>query len=439
MQLAKGLFTVLVGLTSYQLAIAAPDQAFQDGKSFAGAVDPAAVAKTGAGSVTFGGQTFGVGDINSMSIQQGGNGNLAQPPEASLSGSSTLDPSAAYLNTDPAGDAAQFTSSAFGSRPIFTVDPNTDPMVLKKNTIQTNPSSITGTAGGSFTGCTPTQTTTPPVYSEKICNISINTQTQTCQKILNVTVQVDWVPNCTAGNVIATSVSAQGCSQNNGLDTWVGNHAAAVCEYTNPGFQKLTHRLRIQEHELSSSGCGSNPVPPNLWQMTSPAYLVNDAIITMPQTLYSYLKWSNGWVNANVSYVGGCTGGNCNYTIMNEGRWNYTYPACPQGQTDGAGYVTNIDDGFGNITPTQVEVITPGACYVVEGVNGDGVCNAGKYYYSTESTQGCLAPQGMRTPSGYTITGATNTLNYIKPAINKVVTETDSIDNQCAGLEVNSL
>lgn len=418
-------------------------QAFAEGQGFTGAVDPGAAAKTGGGSVTFGGQTFGIGDITDMNAAQGATGSLNNPPEAALGGAGTLDPTTA-LGTSAAG---QHVTTAFGTRPVFTINPATDPMITGAQIIENNPQAVAGAITTAYSGCSTITSSTPPVYEQKICHESVTRAPQACQKILNVAVKVDWVPSCASGSVIAVSAAGQFCHKKNGLDEWIGKHASAVCDYSNNGFQKIAYRhLPIGEQQFGASGCGSTPRAPNLWLMTGPAYWVPEIPATVPQPMYSY-KWGAG--TRTVSYVGGCPGNNCSYTIMDEGRWQYTYPVCSSGTTDGAGYLTETNSTAPLPNPVSVAVtdVTPGGCYTSKlpkwSSEGAYCANREIYAYQMDADGNvvggtCMALQNTRAPDGYTVIGAVNTLNFTRASLVKSVTETDTIDNQCTGLEARA-
>ncbi len=111
------------------------DEAFTAGKSFTGAIDPGATAKTGAGSVTFGGKTYGINDVKDMNAARGATGTLDNPPEASLGGGGALDPTTAL----GASEAGGHVTTSFGTRPVFTIDPTTDPTITHSQTVENNP------------------------------------------------------------------------------------------------------------------------------------------------------------------------------------------------------------------------------------------------------------------------------------------------------------
>lgn len=417
-------------------------EAFTAGKSFTGAVDPGAAARTGGGSVTFGGKTYGIGDVKDMNAAQGATGTLDKPPEASLGGGGALDPATAL----GASEAGQHVTTSFGTRPVFTIDPATDPVMNKSKTVENDPEAVAGAITGAYSGCSSITSSTPPVYEEKICHESVTMAPQSCQKILNVAVAVNWVPSCTSGNVIAVSAAGQSCDKHDGADDWHGYHASAVCDYSSAGFQKIAHTRRpIDEGQLGASGCGTG-IPPNLSLMTTPGYWLPETPTAVPQPLYNYIT-QTGFIGAGTAYVhyaGGCTGDACSYTIMDQGNWEYTYPACPTGTMAAELlYTRTVVDGVITYHPV---VAPPGGCFAPGTASGFGCASGGVQayvksgtgFFATYTPAGCQRLQITNAPTGYTVTGTANTLNFIRAALKKKVTETDAWDNQCAGLEAQA-
>lgn len=437
----------VAALLSLPLAVTAgppmtTGDAFTAGKSYTGAVDPGAAAKTGGGSVTFGGKTYGIGDVMDMNAAQGATGALDKPPEAALGGGGTLDPTSAL----GASEAGSHVTTTFGTRPVFTIDPATDPMMTKSQTIENDPEAVAGAITGTYSGCSSITSSTPPVYEEKICHESVTMAPQACQKILNVAVKVDWVPSCASGTVIATSAAGQSCDKHDGADDWHGYHASAVCDYSSAGRQKIVHRRDpIDEGQLGASGCGAG-LAPNLSLMTAPAFWVPEAPTAIPQPLYSYIDFIGfGSSTRHVYYAGGCTGDSCSYTIMDQGQFDYTYPACPSGTTAAESlYIMTASSGGG--APTYAPLPPPGGCFAAQPTSGFGCAagdisaytKSGSGFFATYTPVGCQRLQITNAPTGYTVTGDANTLNFARARLVKKVTETDAWDNQCAGLEAQA-
>jgi hypothetical protein len=266
---------------------------------------------------------------------------------------------------------------------------------------------------------------------------------QTCPKILNVAVKVDWVPSCASGTVIATSAADQFCDKHNGPDDWHGWHATAVCDYSKTGFQRIAHtRLPIDEGQLGASGCGSSPKPPNLSLMTSPGYWLPETPTSVPQPLYNYIAHT-GFIGAPgtdyVHYAGGCTGDTCSYTIMDQGQWKYTYPACPSGTSPAESLYVKTGGVFSS-TYTQ---LSGQGCYTTQPPVVLGCATGDVAAYTPLSgggytSAGCQRLDSTRVPDGYTVTGAVNVLNFTRAGLVKKVTESDAWDNQCAGLEAQA-
>lgn len=431
-------------LTLPLAAVAGPPMttgdAFTAGKSFTGAIDPGAAARKGGGSVTFGGKTYGIGDVTDMNAARGATGTLDNPPEASLGGGGTLDPAAAL----GASEAGQHVTTSFGTRPVFTIDPATDPTITHSQAIENDPEAVAGAITGAYSGCSSITSTTPPVYEEKICHESVTMAPQSCQKILNVAVTVNWVPSCTQGTVIA-SAGTNSCSQYDGHDWWLGGYASAVCNLNNPGFQTIVARPVVEESDLGASGCGSG-VPPNLSLMTTPAFLVPEVPTAVPQFLGTATTniWRSAIGPTQMHYAGGCVGDTCNYVILHKDQWKYTYPACPTGTTAAESlYTRTVVDGVITYHPV---VAPPGGCFAPGTASGFGCASggiqayvkSGTGFFATYTYVGCQQLHTTNQPTGYTVTGIANTLNFPRARNTKQVTETDAWDNQCAGLEAKA-
>lgn len=272
-------------------AVADTAAAFSEGKAFSGSVDAGAAAKSGA--FTSGGRTFGVGDVTDMSVNRGGSGDLANPPEASISGDN-LDPTAAYNAENTAGDAGRWVSDAFSKRPLFTIDPKTDPLIMSGRDIQANPAAFAGTLDASYGSCKTIAVTGSAGHESRVCQESREMVSGVCEKTLNVTVKAETVSSCKNGDVLA--VDNLGCFKKNST-VWHNRISYAVCNTAKPGYQ-----------QIGSSGCDKH-TPPNLNDPAFPRFWLSEDKTTAPVYFGSYQ-------DSDMYYEGGCEEDNCSYTIM---------------------------------------------------------------------------------------------------------------------------
>jgi hypothetical protein len=154
--------------------------AFDAGASYSGAVDPAAAIK-GGGNFTLGDQTYGIDNINAINQAQGGE-DLSNPPEAALWGSETLDATEAYANSSE----GQWVTGSAATRPMFTINPATDPLLQTGKAIKDDPTSIIGTLGETYSDCTTLTVTGSAAYEEKVCQETRDATEVSCAKILTV-------------------------------------------------------------------------------------------------------------------------------------------------------------------------------------------------------------------------------------------------------------
>ncbi|MDX8377469.1 MAG: hypothetical protein R8L53_05555 [Mariprofundales bacterium] len=136
----------------------------------------------------------------------------SNPPEAALysSGGAALSNAATNTTGDPYG-AYTNTTASFTTRPQFTIDPNTDPMITGAAQIQADNYSYLTT--NSTTGCTTVSTTVPATYDTLTCTESNTTYTATCDKKLIVTPTLH--ETCSLGNVMTTkSIAVAGSTLN---------------------------------------------------------------------------------------------------------------------------------------------------------------------------------------------------------------------------------
>lgn len=199
--ISRVILAALLGCVSAQLQ-ADTAAAFEAGKSFSGAVDPAAAAK-GGGNFTLGGKSYGIGNISTMSQARGGGPDLANPPQAGIDSATLENPADAYA----ASAEAQWVTNSASTRPIFNIDPVNDPLLQKSNAIKDNPEAVVGPLDESYDGCQTISVDGAATYEQKVCQESHIATTLTCQKIL--TTACDPAKDgCDLGGIVPTSIEA---------------------------------------------------------------------------------------------------------------------------------------------------------------------------------------------------------------------------------------
>lgn len=173
--------------------------AFEAGKSFSGAVDPAAAAK-GGGNFTLGGKSYGIGDITAMSQARGGGPDLANPPEVGIDSATLENPADAYATSAE----AQWASSSANSRPVFNIDPVNDPLLQQGNAIKENPEAVVGSLDESYSECHTISVDGAATYEERICQESRVATTVTCQKTLSIICD-PLRDGCDAGHIVPST------------------------------------------------------------------------------------------------------------------------------------------------------------------------------------------------------------------------------------------
>lgn len=175
--------------------------AFEAGKSFGGAVDPAAA--KGGGNFTLGGKSYGIDNISAMSQSRGGGPDLANPPEAGIDSATLENPADAYATSAE----AQWVTNSASTRPIFNIDPVNDPLLQQGNAIKENPEAVVGPLDESYSECQTISVDGAATYEEKVCQESRVATTLTCQRIL--TTACDPAKDgCDLGGIVPTSIEA---------------------------------------------------------------------------------------------------------------------------------------------------------------------------------------------------------------------------------------
>ena len=134
---------------------------------------------------------------NSLSsYYSGGNGQMTAPGAAMVSSCQ------GYTSTNQSSqqqcNAVNFIS---GQQPGnntggFTMNAQ-DPLVATGTAIANNPTAVVGSLSGTYSGCSTTSGTSPATYQTQTCTENAIQQNQTCQDVLNVTIQTQQV--CTPG------------------------------------------------------------------------------------------------------------------------------------------------------------------------------------------------------------------------------------------------
>lgn len=129
------------------------------------------------------------------------------PPQASYYGNSSAmqQDGAAQMSTSSTG---QWYTNSLTTRPMFTIDPTTDPTILKASNTASNADSIVGT----YTGCSQVPNTTTSTSSNTTCQQYRPDQFYTCDKTLNTTAnsitRLEYYPSqCISNGVWCTTWS----------------------------------------------------------------------------------------------------------------------------------------------------------------------------------------------------------------------------------------
>lgn len=294
--------------------------AFEAGKSFTGAVDPAAAAKNG-GNFTQGAKTFGIGDVGVMSRGRGGGVDLANPPEASLAGGATLEPSSA-LSTSGEG---QWVAGSAVTRPVFTLDPITDPLLKAGNAIKNDPEAVAGSLDTTYSGCQTVTVVGTPTFEEKVCQESREEASASCNRTLNVEVTP---ASCAPGQTLTRVAITNASGYQGALGTSLG--LVSVCrddrevtfnfDYTGwcyAGYAKSTYSATLS---VAPSAQIISRAPIDIWQGTASG------------GARTPLKDSPNLIGADyfrrgcfLSFeAGGCVDGQCNYgfRFVDEYNWD---------------------------------------------------------------------------------------------------------------------
>lgn len=360
--------------------------AFEAGKTFTGAVDPAAAAKNG-GNFTLDAQTFGISNISAMSQARGGGTDLATPPEASLGASGSLDSSAAAA-TNPAGS---FVTSAAASRPMFNIDPTADPLLKAGNTIKDNPEATAGTLDETYGGCQTVTVNGSATFEEKVCQESRKEASTSCNRTLNV----DVTPaSCAPGQTLTRVAIANASGHADALGTSLD--LISVCRddsevtfdfaftgwcYT--GYAKSTYSATLSVEPAARI---VSRAPIDIWPGTVGGVGGARSALKDSPDLIGADYFRRGCFLAFEG--GGCTNGQCNYTFRHVDEYNWDdgwYPDLDRAFT--LSFPTpvmqsisdNWNDGCGGVDDSPVcsltgEVCTDGpSCRLINGVE---VCRA---------------------------------------------------------------
>lgn len=248
----------------------------------------------------------------------------ATPPERTYYGQPSLTGAAnarlaacATTADDPVCQAQQgAVKSANTPRPPVLA---TDPAVTAAHDIANNPANTLGGLGDFYSGCTTANTTVPAGTTDKVCNRYSGVGRYTSGR--DLTVQVERVPNCNAGDWFAHSQVNR-----NGADYMV---AEAQCEMRTDGL------LRMRFYAAGGRGACIG------WQTVEvpAAVATNPAILTNLSPHWSGHCWSPFQV---VLMPGsGCINGQCNYSLQfgaGSNVWtvplSFTRPALVPQETD---------------------------------------------------------------------------------------------------------
>ncbi|MDH5179522.1 MAG: conjugal transfer protein TraN [Gammaproteobacteria bacterium] len=158
------------------------------------------------------GQSFG-----SSSLQQSPSLATDQNPN-SVPGFQGTNIPETQLSTDPLSlenaartqvnqnDAGTFVNDSLSSRPQFSFDQQTDPLLTRSANIEAAPQSVAGSITGEFTGCSSTTTTTPAQYNTQTCVEWRQSQSATCEESLAISCKRPI--ECDTGGILLSSLNS---------------------------------------------------------------------------------------------------------------------------------------------------------------------------------------------------------------------------------------
>jgi len=370
--------TLICFITTQTTAIAGP---FEEGTAAGQAANPAArdtVGTTSASSVVPGYTTTPA--------------ETAYYGQPSLSGAANTRLAAcAGSTTDPVCQA-QSNAVTSANTPRAAVSPY-DPAVTAARSIAGNPNSVLGSLADYYSGCATAEVTTPASTATKVCNRYIGVGNYSTRR--DLTVQVDLVPSCAAGDWFA-----HGQVNRNGADYMV---AEAQCRIRADGLQQFRFYaaggmgacIGWQALELPTASATSTTFVADLsphWQghCWSPF-----KVVMMPGS--------------------GCTNGHCNYTF----QYGTPIYSCPAGTVNG-NTLTAGDGWFFLGTSDQ--------CFALSNPDPENGCTAGGIAISTDAGTRCATLAGSATLTG--ASGWTLPLSFVQPTL--LPQETDTWVNRDA-------
>jgi conjugal transfer mating pair stabilization protein TraN len=362
----KKLLWVAIGLVlSASGVLAAPPATYTPGEAAAaGKGDGTARNPTTSGNINTATGTATVPSYNTTPPEGayfgGGNGNVSGPTAAKLaacSGSSTAECVAVNL--------MQFKAS--NANPVV-INP-IDPLVVNARSVTKSPVPTLGPTAGIFvappppSACPPAVTTNgtgsiietcesqgipttmtcvkpwllnvQPWWTYTCEKSNVTVVNSTCNKTLNVV--VNWVPNCTVGDVIATGVKPWDFHPKDcgfwGCDDGYWNNGGAVLAYCDPA---LPTSINFSYGGTGYVNCGQFGSNPDQYASTPPPQpnLAAHRLITLPTTIPQSISLPSEAMDV-VAGSGCLPDGTCNYTFhIGDGTWGcdgagliYTPPA----------------------------------------------------------------------------------------------------------------
>ncbi|MDF3833066.1 type-F conjugative transfer system mating-pair stabilization protein TraN, partial [Cupriavidus basilensis] len=257
------------------------------------------------------------------------------------------------------------------------------PAVVAARDIARNPANTLGGLAAYYSGCTTTDVMTPAGAADKLCKRYSGMGRYTTGR--DLTVQVELVPSCTAGEWFA-----HGQANRNGSDYMV---TEAQCRIRADGLQRLRFYAAGGRGACIGWQTLDLPIAPS-----TAATFVTDL-----SPHWSGYCWSPFKV---VMMPGsGCTAGNCNYSFQ-FGTPIYT---CPAGTARG----DTINSYWGG-----GDYITPGPadqCFTLEAPVNDLGCPNGSTIVLDDSGMRCAVPAGPGTLTG--AAGWTVPLSFTQPTM----------------------